>query len=413
MAEIKSMAHHEISPGQIRGLLLLLVLGPLIPTALMLRLMFVSAENARQEAREQTEQTYQKSLNLMTRSLEHQLETAPPSRADAPEKIARFFDTYLKPDEPRESIRLLDEHGQLLSGGSQPGGKAVAVAALNAPFAGWKVELYLEGRNELVASANEDIAVFAWTAGLAILANVVIAGAAGFAVHRQMSMQELKNSTLATVTHEFKTPLASMRVLLETLLEGRYRSAEQSREYLELAVRENHRLSRLIENFLALSRIERGVYTFRKEPIPPGEIVQAAIGAMNVKMNGGAIESRPGENIPPVLGDRDSLNMALLNLLENAWKYTGEDKRIAVETRRDGGRVVFEVSDNGIGIARAEQANIFKRFYQVDQKLTRSAEGCGLGLSIVKHIVEAHGGGVSVESEPGKGSRFLVSIPVA
>jgi signal transduction histidine kinase len=274
------------------------------------------------------------------------------------------------------------------------------------------VRLYLGERGAL-AAADDAIAVFAWTAGLAIAANLVIACAAGFALHRQMRMQELKNSSLATVTHEFKTPLASMRVLLDTLLEGRYRDDGQLREYLELAVRENHRLSRLIENFLTLSRIERGVYHFRKEPVPPGEIVRAAIDAMNMKTNGMGIEIRAGENLPPVPGDRDALAMALLNLLENAWKYTGGEKRIAVETKRDGDRVVFAVEDNGIGIAKSEQADIFKRFYQVDQKLSRSAEGCGLGLSIVKHIAGAHGGGVTVESEPGKGSRFLLSIPAA
>ena len=407
------MAHHEISPVQIRGLLLLLVLGPLIPTALMLRLMFASAENARQETRMQTQRSYQESLNLMTQSLERQWETSPPSPERAPEKIVGFYDTYLKPDEPETLVRLLDARGTALAGDQNPRGAPVAIATLNAPFANWKVELYLNGRNELVAAANEDIALFAWTAGLAIAANLVIAGAAGLAVHRQMKMQELKNSTLATVSHEFKTPLASMRVLLDTLLEGRCRGEGQVREYLELAVRENHRLSRLIGNFLTLSRIERGVYTFRKEPVAPGEIVQDALDAMNVKMDGVRIETRAGENLPPVLADRDSLGMALLNLLENAWKYTGEDKRIAVETRREGDRVVFMVEDNGIGIAKTEQARIFKRFYQVDQKLTRSAEGCGLGLSIVKHIAVAHGGGVSVECEPGKGSRFLLSIPVA
>ncbi|HWB59397.1 MAG TPA: sensor histidine kinase, partial [Chthoniobacteraceae bacterium] len=133
--------------------------------------------------------------------------------------------------------------------------------------------------------------------------------------------------------------------------------------------------------------------------------------AMSVKTDGQRIETRTAENLPPVLADRDALAMALLNLLENAWKYTGDEKRVTVETGRDGDRVVFAVTDNGIGIDKAEQANIFKRFYQVDQKLSRSAEGCGLGLSIVKHIAEAHGGSVSVESELGKGSRFLLSIP--
>ena len=396
-----------------RGLLLLLVLGPLIPTALMLRLMFASVEDARQDTREQTTRSYQASLNLMTKSLERQWETATPSRAEAPGKIVKFFETYLKPDEPDSTIRLLDENGRPLAGDSQPNGAPVAVSVLNTPVAGWKAELYLNGRNALTGTTNEDIALFAWTAGLAMIANLLIAGVAGFAVHRQLKMQELKNSTLATVTHEFKTPLASMRVLLDTLLEGRYRSEGQFREYLSLASRENQRLSRLIENFPTLSRIERGIHTFRKEPVAPAEIVQTAIDAMSVKLNGARIESRPGENLPAVLGDRDSLNVALLNLLENAWKYTGDDKQIAVETNRDGSNVVFAVSDNGIGIDKAEQANIFKRFYQVDQKLTRSAEGCGLGLSIVKQIAEAHGGSVSVQSEPGKGSRFLLSIPAA
>lgn len=395
-----------------RGLLLLLVLGPLIPTALMLRLMFASVEEARQETREQTTRSYQASLNLMTRSLERQWETTAPPRAEAPEKIVKFFETYLKPVEPGAEIRLLDENGRELTGGLQPGGMPVAFTVFNTPFTGWKAELYLN-RNALAGTTNDDIALFAWTAGLAVLANLVIAGTAGFAVHRQMKMHELKNSTLATVTHEFKTPVASMRVLLDTLLEGRYRNDGQLREYLELAARENHRLARLVENFLTLSRIERGVHTFRREPVDPAEIVQTAIDAMSVKSNGYHIESRPGENLPPVLGDRDSLNVALLNLLENAWKYTGEDKRIAVETSREGGNVVFAVTDNGIGIDKAEQTNIFKRFYQVDQKLTRSAEGCGLGLSIVKHIAEAHGGSVSVQSGLGKGSRFLLSIPAA
>jgi signal transduction histidine kinase len=404
------MAHHEISPGQIRGLLLLLVLGPLIPTALMLRLMFASMEDARIETREQMERSYQGSLNLVAKSLEHQWEASPPPLNEAPGKIVKFYHTYLESD---TVIRVLDETGRPVSGNWRPREKPVAVTTLNPPFAGWKVELYLQGKNALVSSTDEDIALFAWPAGLAVAANLIIAGVAGFAVHRQMRMQELKNSTLATVSHELKTPIASMRVLLDTLLEGRYRSTEQFREYLELAVRENHRLGRLIENFLTLSRIERGVYTFRKEAVPPGEIVQSALDAMNMKMNGGRIESRPGENLPPVSADRDSLNMALVNLLENAWKYTGEDKRISVETKRDGGRVAFTVADNGIGIDKAEQANIFKRFYQVDHKLSRSVEGCGLGLSIVKHIVEAHGGSISVESELGKGSRFMVSIPIA
>ncbi len=393
-----------------KGLLLLLVLGPLLPTGLMLRFMVESVRAERAETRDQMAQTYQQALAVATTSLRHQWETAPPSREEAPEKIMRFYSGVF---DPNVTLRILDENGRPAVEDSQPRGEPFARTKLAAPFASWQVELYLKNAGMPSDAANEQIAIVTRTAAIAVAANLAIAGAAGFAVYRQMKLQELKNSTLATVSHELKTPLASMRVLLDTLREGRYRGDEQLHEYLELASRENLRLSRLIENFLTLSRIERGTYVFRKEPVAPADTVRAALDSLNLKMNEAHVECRLDEALPPVSADRDSLTMVLVNLLENAWKYTGEDKRIVVEAKRAGGRVVFAVEDNGIGIEKSERAKIFRRFYQVDQKLTRSAEGCGLGLSIVKRIVDAHGGELAVESEPGKGSRFSVSIPIS
>jgi len=402
---------HEISPGQIRGLLLLLVLGPLLPTALMLRLMIETVQSARRETRNETEQAYGQSLSFVTNSLNHQWEISPPpSKKDAPGRIFKFYHSAF---DPSVIIRLVDEQGQSLSGNWQPHKEPIASTSLGTPFSGWKAQLFLQGKNPVIDSTDDEIVLFAWRVGITVAANLLIACTAGFALHRQMKMQELKNSTLATVSHELKTPLASMRLLLDTLLEGRYRGDDQLREYLELAVHENFRLSRLIENFLTLSRIEHGIYAFRKEPVAVQEVIQSAINSLNLKPGHTNIDSRPDESLPSVMADRDSLSMVLVNLLENAWKYTGEDKHIAVETKRDGDRIVFIVEDNGIGINKAELAKIFQRFYQVDQKLNRSAEGCGLGLSIVKRIVDAHGGTISVESELGKGTRFLVGIPVA
>jgi signal transduction histidine kinase len=404
------MAQHEISPRQIRGLLLLLVLGPLIPTALMLRFMIESVRDARSEARDEMVRLYQQSLATATNALGHQWQTSPPPRDEAPKKITGYYRGIF---DPNVIVRLVDENGRPLSGNWKPHGAPVADTNLEPPFAAWKAELYLQKNEAQVDSGDDPIAIIAWPAGIAVAANLVIAGVAGFAVYRQLKLQELKNSTLATVSHELKTPLASMRVLLDTLLEGRYHGDAQLREYLELATRENVRLSRLIENFLTLSRIERGLYVFRKEPVAPNEIVNTALGSLNLKMDGCHVECQLGENLPTIAADRDSLGMVLVNLLENAWKYTGDEKRILVETKLSGSRVVFSVEDNGIGIEKNERAKIFSRFYQVDQKLTRSAEGCGLGLSIVKRIVDAHGGEISVESELGNGSRFFVSIPAA
>jgi signal transduction histidine kinase len=198
-----------------------------------------------------------------------------------------------------------------------------------------------------------------------------------------------------------------------TLRAGRYRGPEQLAEYLELLARENARLNRTVENFLTLSRIERGVYAFQREAVSPNQLAAMAVEMLQLKVDAIPVECRFMENLPPVLADREAMLIALENLLDNARKYTGEEKRIAVETRLEGNRVVFIVEDNGPGIAPAERRKIFERYYQVDQKLTRRVEGCGLGLSIVKQIIDAHGGEIAVEGAPGRGSRFLLLLPLA
>jgi signal transduction histidine kinase len=116
-------------------------------------------------------------------------------------------------------------------------------------------------------------------------------------------------------------------------------------------------------------------------------------------------------DLPSIRGDVDALVTALLNLLDNAWKYTGDKKHIVLRTEAHNGSVCFSVEDNGIGLTPREEKRVFRRFYQVDQGLSRSAGGCGLGLSIVQSIVEAHRGSVRVESEPGRGSTFTIEIP--
>jgi signal transduction histidine kinase len=122
-----------------------------------------------------------------------------------------------------------------------------------------------------------------------------------------------------------------------------------------------------------------------------------------------AVETDP--DLPSLYADEDALVTVLLNLLDNAYKYTLTEKRISLRAYRDGQALVFAVKDNGIGIAPREQKRIFRKFYQVDQRLARETGGCGLGLSIVDYIVRAHGGSVRVQSRAGAGSTFLVSLP--
>jgi signal transduction histidine kinase len=174
-------------------------------------------------------------------------------------------------------------------------------------------------------------------------------------------------------------------------------------------------LFRSIENFLAFSRMERGKQRFQFRELAPAAVVNAAVDVLKEKLEAPhcRFEMRVPPDLPHIRGDEEALGTVVLNLLDNACKYTGRQKEISVRAYADRRTVWFEVADNGIGLAPDETRRIFDRFYQVDQSLTRQRGGCGLGLSIVKFIVEAHGGGVEVQSELGKGSTFRVSIPAA
>jgi signal transduction histidine kinase len=231
-------------------------------------------------------------------------------------------------------------------------------------------------------------------------------------------LTRLKNDLVATVSHELKTPLASIRLLVDTLLDSNgsadapFGDHVRAPEYLSLIAKENSRLSRLIDNFLTFSRMERGKNRFDFQPADGAEIVEQAVAAVIDRFDG--IENRLSVRVErplPLEGDVDALVTVVVNLLENAWKYTDEPKNISVAAERVGDRILISVADNGIGLSPRAVRKVFDRFYQVDQHLSRSHDGCGLGLSIVKYIVEAHGGEVSVESRAGCGSKFTVLLP--
>jgi signal transduction histidine kinase len=228
-------------------------------------------------------------------------------------------------------------------------------------------------------------------------------------------MNRLKNDFIATVTHELKTPLASMRGLVDTLLEGNYENARTVPEYLQLVSQENKRLTHLIDSFLTFSRMERNKQVFDFHPASPDEITKTAIEAIQTKLDDGrcAFTWNIEENLPTVNVDTDAMVTVLINLLDNAYKYTNSNKQIELTVYEQDSVICFAVKDNGIGISRRIQKKIFNRFYQVDSRLSRRTEGCGLGLSIVKFIVDAHKGTIELESELNKGSTFRVKLPKA
>jgi signal transduction histidine kinase len=306
----------------------------------------------------------------------------------------------------------MDGSGSCVSGLDTPREEAFMRAPLGKFFPGWNVEVHFHDVDIFERTANRQKVIYVW-AGLMAIAVMMAAGLlTAQAVGKQIKINKLKNDFIATVSHELKTPLASMRVLVDTLLEGSYRDQQQVTDYLQLISKENERLSGLIDNFLTFSRMERNKQAFVMARTIPAAIVGAAAEAVKTKFAAGrcAFEVNTGGNLPEVMADRDAMVTVLVNLLDNAYKYSYDDKRIELSAFAEDGSVCFRVSDNGQGMSRRALKKIFARFYQVDRSLSRRAEGCGLGLSIAKFIVDAHKGTISVDSKPGHGSVFTVRL---
>lgn len=204
-----------------------------------------------------------------------------------------------------------------------------------------------------------------------------------------------------------------MRLLIESLQDDKNLDQVTTREYLALIAGGNLRLSRLVENFLTFSRIERNREPFKFSPTSPSGVIESVQRAARERLqpSGYCIEVDVTPALPDIVADADALETALLNLLDNAFKYTGVDKHISMRAYAEESCVVFSVEDNGIGIAPREQKQIFQSFYRVDRRLARETSGCGLGLSIVYSIARAHGGFVRVNSQTGLGSTFRILLP--
>ena len=227
-------------------------------------------------------------------------------------------------------------------------------------------------------------------------------------------LERVRRDFVANVSHEFKTPLTAIQGFAETLLGGALEDEKNRRRFLEILLEHARRLARLTDDLLELSQIEAERFELEIRPLPVNELLESCIETTRLraaeKRLALSVEYPPG--LPAIAGDRRRFSVVLQNLVDNAVQYTPSGGRIKVLARREGREVVLTVSDTGIGVPKAEQARIFERFYRVDTARSREAGGTGLGLAIAKHIVEAHGGRIWVESELGRGSSFHFSIPI-
>jgi signal transduction histidine kinase len=233
-------------------------------------------------------------------------------------------------------------------------------------------------------------------------------------ISREMNLARLKSDFVANVSHELRTPLALIRLYAETLELGRLTAKEKYQEYFRIIREESERLSALINNILDFSRIEAGRKEYEFKETDLGELVRNTLESyrFQIEQNGFAFEENIAADIPPVNVDREAIARSLLNLVNNALKYSKDQKYIGVSLYRANGSVKLEVQDRGIGIAPAEQEKIFEKFYRCGDPLVHNTKGSGLGLSLVRHIAQAHGGNVSVESAPQKGSKFIIALPI-
>ena len=331
---------------------------------------------------------------------------------------------------PQLDLTLRDGKGQVLFSSAPPGAD-VFVDERSFPLVFFDRELLeyaapLEVEPETwtlhTGFGGQTIAVIADSSSrpqialMAILALVMAAGVffvAGAAA-REVRLAELKSNFVASVSHDLKTPLALIQLFAETLELGRVRTPERAAEYYRIINGEAKKLTRLIENILDFSRMEAGLRPYRQMPADLGEVARDVVARLQSQFEQGrfAVTTHVEPGLPSVDIDTGAVQQAIENLLANAMKYSREHRDIEVAVERVNEGVGVRVSDHGTGIPPHLQRRVFRKFFRVDSGLGGGPQGCGLGLAIVDHTMRGHGGSVSVESEPGRGSTFTLAFPI-
>src|SRR5215813_5621366 len=281
-------------------------------------------------------------------------------------------------------------------------------------FTDWCLGIRMRNMTEEQWSRNYFITNLSYSAmtALILIGGIVMALRAA---SRAMKLSQMKADFVSNVSHELRTPLASIRVFGEFLRLGRVKESDKMQEYGEYIETESRRLTQLINNILDFSKIESGQKTYHFEQTAVECVVVDTLKTFEVvlEQNGFTMSlEKPSFPLPQVVIDPDAIAQAFINLLDNAVKYSGGSKEIGVKLAEQGAMVTISVIDYGVGIASEERDKVFEKFYRVGNCLVHDVKGSGLGLSIVKHIVEAHHGKVSVESEIGLGSAFIIHLPV-
>jgi signal transduction histidine kinase len=307
------------------------------------------------------------------------------------------------------AVSLHETDGQPMLGVRQSGAVAVTPAQTHLPF------ILSVAESGTAIDGGYSMRRTLLTSGLLLV--FVFTTAAAFGLYRittrEMELARQQSDFVSAVSHEFRTPITSMRHLTELLVTNSVPTESRKAQYYELLARETERLHRMVESLLSFGRIEAGAYAWRLEPVEPAEFVPGVVEEFRHDPQSSQHEllCEMEEDLPPIRADREALSRALRNLLENAGKYSEPRTSIRVFARRGSGSLLLGVEDHGIGVAPDEQSRIFQKFVRGADARRAGIRGVGIGLALVKRIVEAHGGSVRLTSELGRGSTFVLELP--
>jgi len=315
----------------------------------------------------------------------------------------------------RLSFQIVDERGQNILTGEE---ELISKGSLTLSFRlfplPWRLLVSQPGIKDLEKTARREI--FFYGILLTVIVALMLLGAILIArdISRESATTRLKTEFVHNISHELKTPLTLIRLYGETLQRKENLTNKEKKECYEIITKESERLSHLINNVLDFSRIEMGrkEFSFKKGSLTKVVLDTLESYRYHLEKKGFAIQTDIVSDLPEMKFDGEAITSVLVNLLSNAMKFSPKKKEVTVKLFKDDGNAVLQVADKGIGISPKEFSKIFQRFYQSKNKIVSETRGSGLGLTLVKHITEAHGGRIQVESEPGKGSIFSVILPI-
>jgi two-component system phosphate regulon sensor histidine kinase PhoR len=336
---------------------------------------------------------------------------------DVPRLVHEIFPRlYRDGDRGNSRMNVIDEEGRIVFGPPIKGGEFTVGRPFPTTLYNWRLQIALTSAEELGLKVERQRLLELGMVGFAAVVVLVGVAIVVSASIKERRLAALKSDFVANVSHELKTPLSLIRMFGEILLADRVPSEEKRRQYLQIIASESERLTALIENVLDFAKVERGKAGYEFAPGHMEEVVARAVDVYRYRAerDGIAVHLSCAEGLPPVLLDARAIELAIINLLDNAFKYAKEGARVDIDVEADGRAVVVRVSDRGPGIDAEDQERIFERFVRGKRAGEARVRGSGIGLALVKHIVESHNGSISVRSpitEDKRGTAFVLRIP--